>query len=310
MSQPLADHFQFWTPPTGHCVEVGPEQHQIPLPQIPLPIRNDLFDTDTPSDDAIGASLYDYLRQFPECPHNSDYAIILRDAYPHYLADLGSLIVMLDHKEVDAPYVKRKVVAMQILLLLDPENKGLHQLIGTSFYEMSLMFPELPRCREHLIKAMRYLAVAEQDPTTLDTLARIDYLMGDWPKATERWERLAGLVDDAAMKNAIMDQVVSLRESVQPEKSLLEGLEQIGEAMELMAGNDPARAKMILEQIEEENIIPEEFPNPEFYYMLGICRERTGDRAGAFDAFERALQVDPEHEPSIKSLERITEGDQ
>ena len=82
-----------------------------------------------PSDDAIGNGLYDYLREFPDCLRNRSYAELLRDAYPHFLADLGAQILMLDHKEVDSTYIRRKITYMKILALLDSENVGLLQLV-------------------------------------------------------------------------------------------------------------------------------------------------------------------------------------
>jgi tetratricopeptide (TPR) repeat protein len=278
MTKPLADNYHFWTPETDKTVSVGPDQQQVALPSIPLPIKSELCDADTPPDDVIGVSVYDYLRQFPDCPLNRQYAELLQDAYPHYLADLGSQIVMLDHKDVEAPYVKRKIVSMQILLLLEPENKGLMLQLGINFYELGLMFPELPVCRSHFAKAMQYLAAVEDDAAA------------------------------PAMQQAIGEQIESLQVMGQPEKPLLEDLEAIGEAMRLMAGSDIAQAKQILEKLEEENIVPIQFPNPEFYYMLGLCREKTGDIVGAFSSYDEALSIDPDHGPSREGKERVTGG--
>jgi tetratricopeptide (TPR) repeat protein len=308
MTKPLADNYYFWTPETDKTVSVGPDQQQVALPSIPLPIKSELCDADTPPDDVIGVSVYDYLRQFPDCPLNRQYAELLQDAYPHYLADLGSQIVMLDHKDVEAPYVKRKIVSMQILLLLEPENKGLMLQLGINFYELGLMFPELPICRSHFTKAMQYLAAVEDDAAALNYLARIDYLTGDLVKAIERWRRVQGMVADPAMQQAISEQIESLQAMGQPAKPLLEDLEAIGEAMRLMAGSDIEQAKKILEKLEEENIVPIQLPNPEFYYMLGVCREKTGDIAGAFGSYDEALSIDPDHEPSREGKERVTGG--
>ena len=308
MTAPLSDYYFFWTPVEGKVVLVGPEQDAIPLPPIPLPIKNELCSAGTPSDDAIGTSLYDYLRQFPDCALNREYAEILRDAYPHFLADLGSQIVMLDHKDVEAPYVKRKIVCMQILLLLDPQNRGLLLQLGINFYELGLMFPELPNCRAHFSRAMRYLSAVGNDPSALNYLARIDLLLGDYPSAIRRWEQVRDAVADEATREAISDQIASLAAMDEPDRSLLEDLEAIGTAMQLMASNDVEAAKGILERLEEENVVTNQFPNPEFYYMLGICRERTGDPGGAFSAFDQALTLEPGHAPSLEGRERVSGG--
>ena len=152
--------YQFYTPEPGRCVEVGAENLQVLLPQIPLPIlREDLetAENPTPSDDAIGKGIYGYLRQFPDCPLGVRYAELLRDAYPHFLADLAAQIAMLDYKEVDAPYVRRKVTFMKILALLEPENPRLLASLGLAGFDLGLMFSELPHCRQHLLAAMGFL---------------------------------------------------------------------------------------------------------------------------------------------------------
>ncbi len=308
MTQPLADNYQFWTPHEGQAVKVGPEQAEVPLPQLRLPIKTEFLEAETLSDDMIGTSLYDYLRQFPDCPSNREYAEILRDAFPHYLADLASQIVMLDHKDVEAPYVKRKLASLQILLLLQPDNRGLLLQLGIGYYDLGLMFPELPDCRTHFARAMHFLAGVGDDAAALNCLARIDFLLGDYPKAIARWQRVMALVDDPATKNAIADQVARLSGEGEPERPLIDGLEAIGTAMQLMAAGDHAQARGVLEAVEEENIIPVQFPNPEFYYMLGICREKTGDPAGAFQSFSDALTLDEGHEPSREALDRVTGG--
>ncbi|PLX79121.1 MAG: hypothetical protein C0615_02850 [Desulfuromonas sp.] len=308
MNDILSDQFQFWTPEAGEIVTCGPAQEQIPLPSIPLPIRKELFESDRPTDDAIGTSVYDYLREFPECPNNTAYAEILRDAYPHYLADLGAHIVMLDHKDVEAPYIKRKITSMQILLLLDPHNQGLLQQLGINFYQLALMFPELPHCRRHLAKAMQYLSRAGEDATSLNYLARIDYLIGDFPKAIERWTRVVQMIDDPPTEAAINEQITLLQQAGEPDRSLLEDLEAIGAAMRMIADHDITGAKSILERLEEEGSVPEQFPNPEFYYMLGFCREKLNDAAGAVASYNDALALDPDHAPSQQGIERVAGG--
>ncbi len=42
--------------------------------------------------------------------------------------------------------------------------------------------------------------------------------------------------------------------------------------------------------------------------MLGVCREKSGDLAGAFSSFGNALEIDPAHEPSQQGLDRVTGG--
>ncbi|MHB8710670.1 MAG: hypothetical protein ACYC9T_00005, partial [Trichloromonadaceae bacterium] len=125
--EPSAGDFVFWTPPPATTVEVGADRHPFPLPILPLPVHRQALAEGVPNDAAVGQGLYDYLRQFPDCPHNSVYAELLRDAYPHFLADMGAHILMLENKDVDGHYVRRKLSYLKILALLEPGNAGLLQ---------------------------------------------------------------------------------------------------------------------------------------------------------------------------------------
>ena len=306
---PLAANFRFWQPPGGFIVESGAESTEFLLPTIPLPLLNSQSQIEDPTSDAIGSGLYDYLRQFPDCPHNSEYAQLLRDAWPHYLADLAAMIVMLDHKEVDAPYIRRKISGLKILLLLNPDNAGLKQQLGIAFYELALNYVELCHCRSHLTQAMCFFFDVDKslptDPANLNYMAQVDYLLGDYPKATQRWQLLLTQVQDEATQSALLARIEAVKDQELPEHPLLVDLESIGEAMQLLAAGDPESARSILETLDQEQIVPTEFPNPEFYSLLAISRERSGDPAGAQAAFAKALELDPAHQESLDGLDRL-----
>jgi tetratricopeptide (TPR) repeat protein len=184
--------YRLWLPPAGHTVAAGADRHPVPLPVIPLPVYRKNSEQGEPSDEAIGQGIYDYLRHFPDCPHAQTYAELLRDAYPHFLADLGAHILMLDNKEVDAPYIRRKLVGLKILALLDPENPGLLQQLGITAYDLGLSFTELESSRHQLLEAMGYfrraLKYSPESPLLLHYLGQIDYLFGDYPSALRRWQ--------------------------------------------------------------------------------------------------------------------------
>lgn len=300
--------YVLWTPPSGRVVETGADQHPVVLPQLPLPLhREDL--AGEPTGDAIGRGLYDYLRQFPDCPHNSCYAELLRDAYPHYIADLGSQIVMLDHKEVDAPYIRRKLTSLKILALLDPENPGLLQQIGRVNLELGLLFSQLKNCRPHLLAAMgalqHSLKLQPNNPSCLNQLGQIDFLFGDYPSAVRRWQGVVELLAEGPIRLALSEKIVQLAGQDIPDHPLVDDLEAIGEALDLYGEGDLRSARLILERLEEEGRVPNEFPSPEFYWLLGICRGRSGDPAGAFAALECALSLDPEYAPAIEAKCRL-----
>jgi tetratricopeptide (TPR) repeat protein len=306
--------FRFWTPPPGRTIAVGPEQQAIPLPTVPLPIRRHDLEGGAPDDNAIGQGVYDYLRQFPDARHNRQYAELLRDAYPHYLADLGAQVAMLEHKEVDAFYVRRKLTGMKILALLDPENPGLWQQMGMISYELALTFSELAFCRQHLLNAMgflqRALKLRPQSPATLNYLAQIDFYFGDYPTAAQRWGEIVKELGDIPASHALAAKIRRIEEGKVPDHSLVDDLEAVGSAMEHCGAGDYPAALRILEHLEEEGSLPGECPMPEFFYLLGLCRGKTGEAAGAFEAFEKALVLDPEYTPALQGKETVLEGGQ
>ncbi len=308
----LGRGYMLWNPPAERRVEVGPQHLQIPLPEIPLPVhREDLADGD-PSDDAIGRGIYDYLRQFPDCAHNTRYAELLRDAYPHYLADLGAQAAMLDHKEVDAPYVRRKITCLKILALLEPENPGLLQQIGISLYELGTNFAELGLCRRHLLSALGYLQRAlKHAPDSLVCLnycGQIDFLLGDYPSAARRWAGVIGRLEKGPAREALEQRLARIDSMQVPDHPIIDDLEEVGNAIEACADGDFETARLVLEGLEEEGTLPAEIPMPEFHYLLGVSRARCGEPAGAFESFEKALEIDAGFQPAIEGREAILDG--
>lgn len=309
---PADPDFLLWSPGKGKTVRVGPDRHPFSLPTVPLPIHREDLDEGSPSDEAIGRGLYDYLRKSPDCPHSRQYAEVLRDAYPHYLADLGAQIAMLDHKDVDPPYVRRKLTFLKIFSLLEPENPRILQMLGKTCFELALMFPELKNSRIHLLKAMGYLQkslkILPKDPASLNYLGEIDFFLGDYPAAARRWHGVAGMVADAAAREALLNKIERIHNGEAPDHPLIDDLEAIGQAMEHLAAGDVEEALAIMEGLEEKGTVPREFPSAEFYYLLGECRERTADPGGAFAAFEKALELDSEFGPAAEGKNRILDG--
>lgn len=286
----------------------GAEAEQVSLPTIPLPLSNEALADGEPSDSAIGSGIYDYLRQFPDCPYNREYAELLRDVWPHYIADLASHAIMLDHKVVDAPYVKRKIVNLQILLLLSPDNPGLLMQLGIACHELGLMFSELGECRNHLLQAMKYFLQVQKlqptEPASLNGLAQIDYLLGDYPSARKRWQTLLPKLQEQQTKDALAARLALMGDENLPDHPLIDDLEAMGDAMRLIANHCEEEAREVLERLLAEGIT-EEFPSPEFFTLLAVSRERTGDTDGAQVAFSQALELDHDFKQAIAGLERL-----
>ncbi len=305
------DIFTLWMPEKGRTVHVGPENHPVPLPEVPLPVYCQDLQKGDPDADAVGLGVYGYLKEFPDCPNNREYAELLRDAYPHYIAELGSQIIMLDRKEVDAPYQRRKISYMKILALLDRDNPDFLLKIGLASFELGLTFSELDRSRGYLLSAMgfllRSLKIFPESPTALDCLGQIDFLLGDYPSAERRWNAAANLVKDEETKSAFRRKISRLKEGAAPEHSLLDDLEAIGEAQASFGRKEFERAAEILEKLEEDGAIVRELSSPEFFHLLALSRGKIGEIAGAFEALEKALEIDPGFAPALEARESILE---
>lgn len=300
--------FTLWVAPEGRAIHVGPEQQPVLLPRIPLPVKRKDMDSG-PSDHAIGEGVYDYLRQFPGCLHNTDYAELLRDGYSHFLADLAAHVVMLDKKEVDPDYVFRKLTYLKILRLLEPDNVGLLSQLAQGFYGLAMTFTELPQSRRHLLETMRFsqdlLKLKADDATALNLLAEVDILFGDYPAAINRFRKLLEFVENPEVAQQVSRRLESCLEVGFPDHPLVDDLECIGEAMQLYAAEEYSLATQILERLEEDHYFMSELKSADYLCLLGMCRDKTGDRAGAFNALSQALEVDPEHEQARSVIEAI-----
>lgn len=313
VEQPLDPvEYSFWMPPEGMTLTTGPDNQEISVPQILLPVHvKDLEKSATPSEKAIGEGLYDYLRRFPDCPKADEYAEILKEAYPFYLADLGSQIIMLEAKEVDPPYIRRKINMLKILALVDPKNFALLQKIGIAYFELALIYTELINVQREIGTARLWLEKARRlqpdDIGNLNYLAQICYFNGAYPQAKLYWKIIAEKLEEGDSKTELLNRVARIETNQLPAQPLIEKLEAIGIAMEHYHVEEYPEACIIMERLEEEGTLPAELPNPEFFYFLGLCREKTEELAAAFESFSKALELDPQHEAAQEGLNRIVE---
>ena len=311
VEQPLDPiEYSFWLPPEGMTLTTGPNSEEIAVPQILLPVHTkDLEETPAPSEKAIGEGLYDYLRRFPDCPKAVEYAEIIKAAYPFYFADLGSQIIMLEAKEVDPPYIRRKINMLKILALVEPENFGLLQRIGIAYFELALIYTELINVQREMAAARLWFEKARRilpdEIGNLNYLAQICYFSGAYSQAKLYWRIISDNLEDGDSKTELLERIGRIENNQLPPQPLLESLEGIGVAMEHYHIEEYPEACIIMERLEEEGSLPREMPNPEFFYFLGLCREKTEELAGAFESFNKTLELDPEHQQAQEALERI-----
>ena len=314
VEQPLDPvEYGFWLPAAGLTITTGPDNEEIAVPQILVPIHAaDLQKSPTPSEKMIGEGIYDYLRRFPDCPNGVEYARILKAAYPFYLSDLGSQIIMLEAKEVDPPYIRRKINMMKIFALIEAENFGLLQKIGSAYFELALIYTELINVRRELSAARLSLERARRiqpdELSNLNYLAQVCYFSGAYPQAKLYWQIMVDRLEDGASKAELTARIEKIVAGDLPKLPMIDSLEAIGAAMEHYHVKEYTEACLIMDRLEEEGSLPNELPNPEFFYFLGLCREKSTEPAAAFEAFSKALALDPQHEAAQQGLERIVDG--
>ena len=302
--------FQFWEFPEDRVIVVGPEQRPVVIPSVPIPIEIKVTEKKDPlTDDAIGQGLYNYLRQFPNCEYNKEYANLLKNAFPHYLVDLASQVVMLDKKDVEPSYVFRKLTYLKILNLVEPNNPGLLSKLSQGFYDLGLTFTELSNARQHLLESMRYalslVNIDAENTQGLSLLAEIDILFGDYPTAVRRLKTLLGTIEEEDHKQMVQRRLKSCLDRGMPDHCLVDDLEMIGDAIELYAAKNFILATEILERLEQNEYFCDELLSADFLCFLGLCRIKTGDHAGAFDALSQALELDPAHSLAQESLDSL-----
>lgn len=303
-------NFLFWTPEPDDVVLVGPEQRAVPLPQVPLPVYpHAVAGGERPADDALGAGIYDYLRRYPDCEGGYPLADLLRNAYPHYLADLAAQVIMIEEKEVDAAFIRRKITGLKILGLLEAQPQILYML-SRSYFELATMFSEMAECRVHFLAAREYLhrslAIEAQNPAALNLLAQIEAWCGEIAAACRHWRQAAELTEEPT-RAALSDRAAAL-ENAATSAPLVDELEALGTTLVLIGAGDCATALELLERLEESGRVTRELPTPEFHYLLGYCREQTGDPRSALVAYGAALALDPEYAPALTGFERISQG--
>jgi tetratricopeptide (TPR) repeat protein len=306
------ERFAFWAAAEGRSLLVGVDRARIPLPEVLLPINLSDLEDGEPSDIAIGQGLYDYLRQFPDCPNNRIYAELLQDAFPHFLTDLASQAVLLDAKEVETAHVKRKLNGLKILALVDRENAGLLLQLSRGFYELALSYEELTFCRRHLLQAMRYgqelLKISAENPYALHLLAEIDVLFGDFPGADVKWQRALAGAEDPEFQELVRTRRQAYIGRPWVESNLVDDLESLQRAIELYSSGNDLLALAILDRLEEEGRFAAELPSADYFYLLGICRHKNGESGGAAKAFARALEHDAQHVLTQEALAAIHGG--
>jgi tetratricopeptide (TPR) repeat protein len=263
--------------------------------QTPIPLLEADFITahaqGTPDYDMVGRGLFQALRLDPECAFAAAYAALLKQAYPHIVSELGSQIIMLDAKELDTPYLDRKISLLRIMALLDPENAGLNVEIARTFMDKGSRISSLHLAVDSWYKAEKYLKKAlELDPD--NHLAAYEYgetlyVLGRYEQAAEAWQASIARFD-AAEQRRIETRIAAIFSGKLPRVPPVDYLTAISVAVEDQDAGRYDQAAAIIEDVLSDPVFSEQFPANEIYYLLGSCYQRLGMGSEAAAAFKRS----------------------
>ncbi len=280
----------------------------IPLGEFPLPLLHEDSAVAPPSYDAVGRGLYHLLRLDPDAPFADRYAALLKDAYPHLLAELATHLVMLDNKDVDLPYLDRKISYLKVFALIEPDNHRFPLEIGSTFVDKALTLAALGNTTVHLFTAERYLARAYQlcpdDIQTRHLAGEISFLLGKYHDAMQFWSNIGVSLqaDDAAR---IARRCAQIEENRMPAVPLVDYLQAVGVALEAYEAADYEEAAAIVLDVIDAVSEIEGLPLAEIYYLLGLCYVRLDIPRYAEQYLRQAVQLNPGYDEALNELAKL-----
>lgn len=261
----------------------------------PIPLLEEDFATlatgDTPDYDMVGRGIYQALRLNPECRGAAAYAEVLREAYPHIVSELGGQIIMLEAREIDTPYLDRKINFLKIMALLDPGNAGLQLEIARAYVDkgsrLSSMQYAVPcwYAAEKQFKAV--LDLAPGDHHAAYEYGETLYMLGRYMQAAELWSELIPTLEPAE-QTRVATRVAGILAGKTPLVPPLDYLTALSVAVELHHNGCNTEATEIIQDVLTDQIFAEQFPLNEVYYLLGTCYQEIGQMTEAAEAFKRS----------------------
>lgn len=294
---PLAG-IRYFTPGTDFTLTGRDGRVNIPWhdrPAIPLldedSARLAEIPNSTPDYDMVGRGIYQALRLNPECHGAATYAAILKDAYPHIISELGGQIIMLEAKEVDTPYIDRKINFLKIMALVDPDNGGLPLEIARAYVEKGSRLDSMQHAvvswyaAEKQLKAA--LAINPDNSHAAYEYGEALYVLGRYERAVDIWSEL---IDRLEVKERarVESRIGAILAGKTPKVPPLDYLTALSVAVEMHHNGMNDDATAIINDILADQIFAEQFPLNEVYYLLGTCYQELGLMNEAAEAFKRS----------------------
>lgn len=275
---------------------------------IPVPLTEEdhqALSGGEPDYDMVGRGIYFALRNNPDCVHGQVYAGWIRDAYPHHLAELANMIVMLDRKDVEVSYLDRKVNYLKIMALLEPDNPLLPAEIGATLLDRGLRMSALHQSTVMLYRAEAFLNRAREmspsDVTVRARLGEVHYLLGHYAEAAGLWDELLQESGDDKTAHLAASRDM-IRAGTLPRIPPVDYLEAVAVAFGYYQTGEFEECAAILNDVLDDLVFCERFPLPEVWYYLGQCYQNLAMPRNAEDCFSEALKRDPEYSEAREAL--------
>ena len=290
------DGIHYFTPPLDFVLTGRDGMVEIPWEKnIPLPLLTEEFPEHeehvAPDYDMVGRGIYQALRLNPNCAYAAEYAGILKEAYPHIISELGGQIIMLDAKEVDTPYLDRKINFLKIMALLDPGNAGVPLEIARTFSDKGSRLATLHQAVDSWYGAEKFLKKSlGLDPTNHHAAYEYGealYVLGRYEQATEVWQQLPDGLEPSAQRK-IEARIAAIVAGKLPLVPPVDYLTAIAVAVESHHAGRTDETAAIIEDVLADPVFAEQFPMNEVYYLLGTCYQELGMMNEAAEAFKRS----------------------
>jgi tetratricopeptide (TPR) repeat protein len=290
------DGIRYFTPPDDYLLS-GRDGRVAILwagkPPIPL-LEEDFASLETcgaPDYDMVGRGIYQALRLDPDCVGAAGYAAVLKEAYPHIVSELGGQIIMLEAREVDTPYLDRKINFLKIMALLDPGNAGLPLEIAKAYVDKGSRLSSMQFAVTCWYAAEKQLKTAlTLNPGDIHAAYEYGealYMLGHYEQAAEIWSKLSTLLEPAE-RTRVEARVAGILAGKIPTVPPLDYLTALSVAVEQQHSGFSDNAAAIIKDVLADPIFTEQFPMNEVYYLLGTCYQEIGLMAEAAEAFKRS----------------------
>lgn len=286
----------YFVPSAGYVLSGRDGRVHIPWQgKPPLPLLEEDFRTaertGSPDYDMVGRGIYQALRLNPGCAFATEYATLLKDAYPHVVSELGGQIVMLDAKEVDTPYLDRKINFLRIMALMDAGNAGLLREIARTYADKGARLSTLHQAVTSWYAAEKYLRQAlelqPEDHHLLYEFGEALYVLGRYEQAADAWQRACAGCGEKE-KRRIQSRIAAILSGKLPLVPPVDYLTALSVAVEEHQGGNHDQAAAIIEDVLADPVFSQQFPLNEIHFLLGTCYQEMGMMDEAANAFKRS----------------------